>query len=180
MNKKVVMVIAFEGFRDEEYLVPKQILEQNNVQVITVSTKIGNARGKFGQIAFVDKTLEEINPKDYDAIIFVGGPGTPTIRSHPLSEKLAIKFYDLNKIVAAICWAPTILAQAGLLRGRKATCWIGYDPEFKMSTNIYLESKGAEFVDQPVVVDEKIVTANGPQSAHEFGNAILKLINAKN
>ncbi|MCX8166317.1 MAG: DJ-1/PfpI family protein [Candidatus Micrarchaeota archaeon] len=175
-TKRVVMVIAFEGFRDEEYLVPKQIFEQNNVQVITASTKLGNARGKLGQIAFVDKTLEEINHKDYDAIIFVGGPGTPTIRKLQIAEKLALQFYDANKIVAAICWAPTILAQAGLLRGRKATCWVGYDPEFKMSTNLYLESKGATFVDQGVVVDDKIVTANGPQSAHDFGNAILKLL----
>ena len=76
MPKKAAMFIAFQGFRDEEYLEPKKILEEAGIKVVTVSTSRGLARGKLGATAEVDLTADEIDPADYDALMLVGGPGT--------------------------------------------------------------------------------------------------------
>jgi putative intracellular protease/amidase len=74
--KKVAMFIAFNGFRDEEYIEPKNILESAGIRVAAVSTARGKARGKLSATADVDKIIEEINVPDYDALTLVGGPGS--------------------------------------------------------------------------------------------------------
>ncbi len=172
------MVIAFQNFRDEEYLVPKSILEQANIRVDTISTQLGVARGKLGHFCGVDLTLDDLQVKDYSAIVFVGGPGVPSIRSHPKSVEHAVTFFQQRKLVGAICWAPTILAKAGILSGKRATCWVGFDEEYRMTTDKVLASHGAIFVNQPVVQDGNIITANGPSAAREFGNMLVDFINA--
>lgn len=76
MAKSAVIIIAFEGFRDEEYVEPKKILEKAGIEVTTASSKVGIAKGKLGISVKVDISLKEVNILDYDAIIFVGGPGS--------------------------------------------------------------------------------------------------------
>ena len=173
---KVVMVIAPENFRDEELLIPKQYLEENGVEVDVASTKKGSAVGMLGAKIEVKKTLSDINVDEYDGIIFVGGSGTPIVRNDERAITLAQSFYQQGKVVAAICWAPTILAKAGILKGKQATVWRGPDMEYGKSTDVVLEDFGAKYTGEGVTVDGNIVTANGPANARLFAEQIKRLL----
>jgi len=171
-GKKAVMLIAFRDFRDEEYFVPKEILEKAGIEVKTASNKIGTAIGADGGDTKVDLLVSQIDPADFDAIIFVGGPGCLDALDNEDSYRVAREVVSQNKILAAICISPVILARAGVLRGKRATVW----NDFVKTQAKILEKEGAIFEDKPVVVDGKIVTANGPKAAKEFGNTILELL----
>lgn len=168
MRKKALMVIAFKNFRDEEYLEPKKILENAGIKVTTASTQTGTATGKPGTKVPVDITIDQINPADFDAIIFIGGAGCYDYYSNQTALKIAWEAVKQNKILAAICSAGGILAHAGVLNGKKATVFPG---EAEL-----LKSKGAIYTGAPVEIDEKIITADGPQSARAFGEKIVGLI----
>ena len=74
-GKKIAMIIAFREFRDEEYFIPKQILQGAGAQIKTVSTSLGQAIGKLGGDTKVDLKLTELKVEDYDTVLFIGGPG---------------------------------------------------------------------------------------------------------
>lgn len=167
-NKRIVIVIAFEGFRDEEYDVPKKILGKAGFEVVTASSKVGIAKGKLGMSAKVDISLKEINVPDYAAIIFVGGPGSYGYFDDPVAQGIAKGAVKEGKILAAICAAPSILANAGLLKGVKATCFSGESGNLK--------DKGACYSPSGLEVDGKIITADGPAHAKQFGEAIVKAV----
>jgi protease I len=171
-GKKAVMIIAFREFRDVEYFVPKEILEKAGIEVKTASNKMGTAIGADGGDTNVDLLVSQINVSDFDAIIFVGGPGCLDALDNEDSYKVAKEAVSQNKVLAAICISPVILAKAGVLKGKRATVW----NDFAKTQAKILEKEGAIFEDKPVVVDGKIVTANGPKAAKEFGNTILELL----
>ena len=171
-GKKVAMIIAFRDFRDAEYFVPKEILEKAGVEVKTASNKLGVAIGADGGEAKVDLLVSEINVADFDAIIFVGGPGALKNLDNEESYKLIKETVSQNKVLASICISPVILAKSGVLEGKKATVWT--DP-FSSQAKI-LKEKGAIYEKKNVVVDGKIITANGPQAAEEFAKAIVEAL----
>lgn len=167
-EKRILMVIAFENFRDEELKVPKEILEKNGIVVDVASVKKGIARGMLGTKIDVNITLQEIKENDYDGIIFVGGIGSQSLFTNTSAIKLAQNFYKNKKIVGAICLAPGILANAGILNGKKATCFY--------SASDILKKNGAIYTGNPVEIDGNIITGNGPEAAEKFGKEILSLI----
>jgi len=162
------MIIAFQGFRDEEYAEPKEILEKAGIAVTTASTQIGIAKGKLGMAAKIDILLKDVNVSDYDAIIFVGGPGSYAFFEDPVAQEIAKKAVAEQKILAAICASVSILANAELLRGIKATCFAGESGNLK--------SKGANYSPSGLEVEGKIITADGPANASKFGQAIVKAL----
>lgn len=166
--KKAVMIIAQNQFRDEELFEPKKILEDGGVKVIIASSSTKPAAGKLGAIVNPDISLKQINVNEADAVIFVGGAGSSQYWDDPLAHKIAKDIVSQNKVIAAICIAPVTLAKAGLLSGKKATVW--------PSEAGQLESAGAVHTGKAVEQDGKIVTANGPLAAKEFGKTILKLL----
>ena len=170
--KKVVMIIAFRDFRDAEYFVPKEVLEKEGIEVKTASNKLGTAIGADGGDAQVDLLVSQINPAEFDAIIFVGGPGALDALDNENSYKVARETVSQNKVLGAICISPLILARAGVLRGKKTTVWT----DFTKSQAKILEKEGAIFEEKEVVIDGKIVTANGPKAAKNFGKAISELL----
>jgi protease I len=171
-GKKAVMIIAFRDFRDAEYFVPKEILEKGGVEVKSASNKMGLAIGADGGEANVDLLVSQINVSDFDAIIFVGGPGALNALDNENSYKVAKEAVSQDKILAAICISPVILAKAGVLKGKRATVW----NDFTKSQAKILEKEGAVFEEKSVVVDGKIITGNGPGAAREFGEKILELL----
>ncbi len=171
-EKKAVMIIAFRDFRDAEYFVPKEILEKAGVEVKTASNKLGTAIGADGGETNVDLLVSQINVADFDAIIFVGGPGCLSALDNEDSYKVAKEAVLQNKVLASICISPVILAKSGVLKGKRATVW----NDWTKSQAKTLEKEGAIFEEKPVVVDGKIVTANGPQAAEEFAKSILDLL----
>ncbi len=172
MNKKILMVIAFKDFRDEEYFVPKEILEKNGFIVETISSQAGLAIGAEGGEVEISKTAKEIEAKDYEGVIFIGGPGMAKELDNSDFQKLAQDFYQENKLVSAICIAPALLAKAKILEGKQATVW---SSALDKSAIKILEENGAIYKDNSVVIDGNIITANGPSAAEEFGQAIVRL-----
>lgn len=169
-DKKIVMIVAFRNFRDIEYFLSKEILEKAGGEVKTASNKKGIAVGADGGEVNIDLLVSEINPIDFDAIVFIGGPGCLENLDNEDSYKLARETISQNKVLAAICISPIILARAGVLKRKKATIW--HSSTNKQPIEI-LEKNGAIFEEKSVVVDGKIITGNGPESVKEFGKAII-------
>lgn len=172
-GKKIAIIIAFREFRDEEYLIPKQILQSHGAKVITASSKTGKALGSLGGEAKVSVLIEDLEAGNYDAVLFVGGSGAQEYIDDDVCHRIARDVIKKDKILAAICIAPTILAEAGVLRGKKATVWSS--PMDKIGVRI-LTKAGAIYQPDSIVVDGNIVTANGPLTAKEFTQTIIKLL----
>lgn len=166
-GKRVLMVIAPENFRDEELLHTKEELERVGVETTIASTKTGVTKGLLGATVTPDLKLDQVSVDDYDAIVFVGGPGSSVYFNNKQALSIATQMFSEGKKTCAICIAPVILANAGLLKGKRATVWDG-DYVGK------IESKGATYTGKPVEVDGNIITANGPEAAREFGRTIAK------
>ena len=164
----VLMVIAQNGFRDEEYFKPKELLEFAGYTVKTASVQAGKAMGKLGGTAKVDIALSNVKAEDYEAVVFVGGPGAADYIEDETALNIAREADKKGRIVAAICIAHAILARAGILKGKKATV-------FHSDSGILVEEK-VIYIDMPVVVDGRIITASGPDAAHEFGKALVKAL----
>ncbi len=168
---KVLLIVAQDGYQDHEYGAPKDILEKAGIEVITASKKAGICKGRFGYLTKATLSLAEVKVKDYQAIVFIGGPGAVKYQQDGEAQSLAQEAVNQNKILAAICIAPTILAYAGVLKWKKATVWNEDGQQGKV-----LEKNEAIFTNEAVTVDGKLITANGPAAAEEFGKKILKAI----
>lgn len=166
--KKVALIIAEQEFRDEEYQVPFDILTAAGFQVLTVSTKTTTAVGKLGLEIVPDTLITNLKPEDLDALVFIGGGGSEQYFADPLSHQLAQSMVKQDKILAAICIAPVILANAGVLKGKKATVY----PDGAQ----VLIDQGAQYTKADIELDGKILTGNGPDAAEAFGHALVKLL----
>jgi protease I len=166
--KKVVMIIAQNGFRDEELILPKEILEKAGIEVKIASKTLMQAEGMLGAKVKPDIMTSDIHASNFDAIIFVGGVGASEYWNDVASHTLIKQALGLNRIVAAICIAPVTLANAGVLKGRRATVW--------ESEAGQLKAKGVNYTGKPVEKDGNIITASGPLAASEFGEEILKAL----
>lgn len=165
--KQVVLVIA-ERYRDEEYHIPLKILEDGGIKVITAANVCGEINGKISAKAISQRLLKEINHTEFDALIFIGGPGAKTYFDDQIAHNLLREFQRADKIYGAICIAPVTLAKAGVLQGVRATVFPDGIPE--------LQKAGATYEELPVVVDGKVITGNGPTAAQEFGECLLQLL----
>ena len=166
--KKVAMIIAQDNFRDEELFGPKEILEQNGIEVLIASTSLNPVKGVLGKKAQPDILVKDIDIKDFAALIFVGGSGAAQYWDDPLAHKLIKDALALERVVAAICIAPVTLAKAGILKGRRATVFA--------SEAAQLKANGANYTGSGVEKDGKIITASGPAAAKDFGEEILKAL----
>jgi len=175
-GKKVAMIIAFRDFRDAEYFVPKEILEKAGAKITTASTKLGTAIGADGGDTEVDLLIENLNVADFDAIVFIGGPGALDYLDNENSYKVVRETITQNKILGSICISPVILAKAGVLSGKRATVWSS--PMDRGPVKI-LKENGAIYEDKDVVQDGKIITANGPGAAEEFGQKLVEALTGK-
>ncbi|HXW85763.1 MAG TPA: DJ-1/PfpI family protein [Candidatus Bathyarchaeia archaeon] len=170
-SKPVVLIVAFEGFQPQEYGTTKKVLEEGGYSVVTASTKKGAAVAKDGSTVPVDIPIKEVRAPAYDAIVFIGGPGTMPQLNNELSYTLIKSAVEHNKIVAAICIATRILAYAGVLTDKQATGWDG-DNELAA---LY-KDKQVKILREDVVVDGTIITATGPTAAQDFGKALVKAL----
>ena len=172
-DKKILIIIAFDEFQDIEYREVRKVLENDNAEITVASSKAGQARGKLGNIVNIKETIYTISPKDYDTVIFIGGPGAEEYFENHRAYQICHETLNHKKILAAICIAPVILAKAGVLKGKKATVWSG--PMDKSAIKI-LEENGAIYTPESVVVDGKIVTAEGPAVAGKFAESLIKIL----
>ncbi len=172
-NKKIAIIIAFREFRDEEYFIPRQILAAAGAQITTVSVSLGIAIGKLGGEVKIDLTLDELKVGYYNAVLFIGGPGAVKYIDDSQARQIARETADSSIVLGAICIAPAILAKAGVLSYKEATVWSSI---MDKSAVKILKEEGAKYQSKPVVVDGKIITADGPQSARKFAEAIIEVL----
>lgn len=167
-KKSILMIVANNGFKDPEAAEPKRILEDNGIKVAISALETGSAVGAEGTVYSVDVPVADVKIEDYDGVAFIGGPDMVGKVNHPDHVDLARKFFDAGKITTAICVAPAIFANAGLIDGKNVTSWGGVK-------NVMSEA-GGKFSNEDVVVDNTLITATGPHVAREYGEAILKAL----
>ena len=170
------MVIAFRGFQDREYFVSRGVFLEAGFEVAAASSRKGTALGSAGGEERVGLALGELAPADFDAVVFIGGPGAAKFIGDAEAGRIAKEAVRAGKILGAICIAPAILAEAGVLKGKRAVVW---SSELDKSAVKMLEAGGASPAAGHVAVDGKIVTANGPPAAEEFAAEIVRLLTEK-
>jgi len=165
---KALMILAYKNFRDEEYTETRKILEKNAISIATASWATGTATGKFGTETKIDFSLKNIDINNYNCIIYIGGSGCKKYWNDLTAHQIAQGTLARNKVLCAICSAPIILARAGLLKGKNATCYSGDIPE--------MEKEGAKYTGRPVEQDGLIITADGPASVKRFSKRIVQTL----
>lgn len=162
--KKVCVLLA-EGFEEVEALTAVDLLRRAQIYVDTVSIEEGyGVSGAHGILIQTEDLFSEVDFSMFDMVVLPGGmPGTRNLEMHSGVRRVLSDYYNNNKLIAAICAAPTILGNMGLLKGRKATCYPGMEKELK----------GAVVSKENVCVDGNIITSRGVGTAIDFA---LKLI----
>ena len=172
-GKKIVMIIAFRDFKDEEYFIPRGIFEKSGAEIKVASNELGTAQGVDGGEVDVDMKTSAVNVSDFDAVVFIGGAGAPANLDNQDSYKIAQDAVAQNKLLSAICISPAILARAGVLNGKKATVWTS---ALNKDAQKILEENGAIYQKDAVVQDGNIITGNGPEAAEQFAEKILDVL----
>lgn len=161
-----VYVFFADGFEEIEAFTVVDTLRRAGVDVKMVSvTPDEIVRGAHDISLLCDVNFENCDFFDAELLILPGGmPGAATLNEHEGLRKQILHFAEANKLIAAICAAPMVLGKLGLLKGKKATCYPGFEQ--------YLE--GAECINEPVVCDGNIITGMGPGSAMSFALKIVE------
>jgi protease I len=168
-NNSILYFLPARYFNEEEFFITKNLLEKNNFKSFTASDARDMCEGTAGKKFKPDLRLENINANNFAGIVLIGGYGAKDYMNNSRLHKILNDFNKSNKIIAAICIAPIILAAGGLLNGKSATCF----PEVKQD----LIKPDINYKDLPVVVAKNIITANGPKASFEFAESILVLLN---
>ncbi|MCX9009553.1 MAG: type 1 glutamine amidotransferase [Candidatus Methanoperedens sp.] len=160
------LMISTDNFEDLELFYPLHRLKEEGVTVELASKKGGPITGKHGYSIGVDLTLDEVNPGEYDILVLPGGRAPEKVRLEERALEIARFFFRENKPVGAICHGVQILVSAGVMEGRRATCYIGIRDDLKLA--------GARYEDKEVVVDGNLVTSRNPDDLYAFGRELVK------
>ena len=171
-GKRVAMLVS-EGFEEVEMTEPRRALEEAGAQVELVSPEEGQVRAwaktDWGTRYDVDTPLSGASVDRYDALVLPGGVMNPdNLRQNEEAVRFTRSFFEEGKPVAAICHAPWLLAEAGVIRDREITSY----PSLRTD----LENAGARWVDQEVVVDNGLVTSRNPDDIPAFNRKMVEEI----
>ncbi|MFC0526719.1 type 1 glutamine amidotransferase domain-containing protein [Phytohabitans kaempferiae] len=173
LQGKRIAFLATDGVEEVEYTQPREAIEQAGGQPELISIKPGQIQAfqhldKSGTYP-VDRTVSDANPDDYDALVLPGGVANPdALRTHPDAVRFVKSFFDSHKPVAAICHAPWMLVEAGVVDGRTVTSW----PSLRTD----LSNAGANWVDARVHVDNGLVTSRKPDDLPAFCDKMVEEI----
>ena len=171
LTGKRIAILATNGFEQSELEVPRDRLKENGATVDIISPEAGEIRGwekkDWGRPVKVDKTLDQVRADEYDAIVLPGGQMNPnSLRINDKALKFIRAFYDQKKVVAAVCHAPWLLIETGIIKGRKATSYKS------MKTDVI--NAGAKWEDSSVVTDQGIITSRNPGDLEDFSAKIVE------
>ncbi|MCH2486582.1 MAG: type 1 glutamine amidotransferase [Erythrobacter sp.] len=171
---KRVLILATNGFEQTELTKPKANLEKAGIETTVVSLESGEIKGwdedDWGDSVKVDKTLDEVSScEGYDALLLPGGQINPDLlRVNDRAVAIVREFNDAGKPIAAICHAPWMLIEAGVVDGKTATCYT--------SIRTDLKNAGANVVDQEVAIDGNLITSRNPNDIPAFSKALIEAV----
>ena len=166
----MIAVLLADGFEEIEALTPVDMLRRAGLDVKTVAVGSKIAIGSHGIPVVCDMEAGEVNESELTTVIFPGGmPGSLNLDASPYSDKFINAVIKNGGRLAAICAAPLVLGRRGLLNGKEAICYPGFEEELK----------GAKISESSVVTDGNITTAKGMGVALEFSAELVKLICGK-
>ncbi len=171
LQGKTVAIIAADMVEQVELVEPRRALEGAGAETHLISLKPGEIQGfnhfdKADRLK-VDKTIEEVDAADYDALLIPGGVGNPDqLRGNENVVVFVQEFFEAGKPVAAICHGPWVLVEAGVTNGRKLTSWPTLQTDIR--------NAGGNWVDQEVVVDQGLVTSRKPDDIPAFNNKMIE------
>jgi protease I len=171
ISGKKILILATHGFEQSELEVPRDRLKAAGATVHIVSPEKGEIRGwdtkDWGRTVPVDRSLDEVKADDYDAIVLPGGQINPDLlRLNAKALALIKAFYQQKKVVAAVCHAPWLLIETGIIKGRKATSY--------KSIKTDCINAGATWEDSEVVTDEGVITSRNPGDLEAFCKKIIE------
>lgn len=165
--KKRVLCLLVDGFEEIETVTPVDLLRRAGVEVVIASLGAEVLTGRSGIHLLADVALDAINSGDFDLLLIPGGPGVAKFREDGRPAALAREFDAAGKTVAAICAAPLVLKDAGLLDGRKFTAHYSALDELPGSLS------------GSVVTDGNLITSRGAGTALDFGLALVRHLAGK-
>lgn len=169
VNKNSILIfLPKKDFNEEEYSIVKRILLKAGKNIFITSDDHFVCSGSKGMKVKSDTSFYNVKVKNFSALLLIGGRGSRDYWNNEKLHKIVNRFNESKKIIGAICSSPVILARAGVLQNKSATCF----SEDKME----LINAEINYQDRAVVIDGNIVTADGPQSAAQFTEAVLRLI----
>jgi protease I len=171
LQGKKVAILVEKGFEQIELTDPQQALEEAGAQTMIVSpagdTVRGWAKTDWGDEFEVDVALDRARPEEFDALLLPGGVMNPDkLRRNKKAQQFIQHFFQSGKPVAAICHAPWVLIDAGVVKGRKLTSY--------ETLQMDLKNAGAHWVDQEVVVDNGLVTSRKPDDLPAFNDKMIE------
>lgn len=159
------LIISADGYEDSELTEPYYRLRQEGIATDIASFKRGSITGKHGHKVYANISLQEVDPAAYDLLILPGGKAPARLRRQQLVLEVARYFFKENKPVAAICHGPQILISAGVMEGRKATCYKSVADE--------MHKAGVNYINEEVVVDGNLITSRQPSDLPAFIREIM-------
>jgi protease I len=164
-GKRIALLVA-PNFRDEEVFEPIDYFNRHGATVVVLGLTRGPVRGKLGGSISPDRMLTAARPDEFDATILPGGQAPEVLRLDAAVLEF-VRAVDRRKAtLAAICHGPQVLISAGLLRGRRVTCYRGIRDDVKLA--------GARYEDAPVVIDGHLITSREPGDLPQFHEAIAE------
>jgi protease I len=168
-----VAVLMTDGVEQVEYTEPRRFLEELGVEVVLVSPKAagdevqGMNHDQPGDTFRVEMNVLDARPNDFDALLLPGGEANPLkLRQSPESIAFIKEFGDADKPIAAICHGPWTLIDAGIAESKHMTSWPSIQDD--------LRNAGAEWTDDEVVIDGKLITSRKPDDIPAFNDALMK------
>jgi protease I len=176
LKGKKVAILAADMFERVELEEPRKALEDSGAEVEIVSIHDGEIQGfdHFDPASSlkVDRTVEEVSPDDYDALLIPGGVGNPDqLRGDENAVAFVRGLHDAGKPMAVICHGPWMLVEARIVRGRRVTSWPTLETDIR--------NAGGDWVDQEVVVDGNIVTSRKPDDIPAFNREMTRLFSGE-
>jgi protease I len=171
LDGKRIAILATDGFEQSELLEPKRALEEAGAKVEVISPKQGHIRGwkmkDWGDTVPVDRPLSAARVEDFDGLVVPGGQINPDLlRADPKAVQFVRDFFASGKPVGAICHGPWLLIEAGVIEGCRATSYHSIKTDMK--------NAGANWVDEPVVVDKGLVTSRKPDDIPAFSKKLIE------
>lgn len=165
----MVYIMLVDGFEEIEALEPLDILRRAGVEARTVGVVSGSVVGAHGIRVEADIAMDAVKKEEMEVLVLPGGPGHQSLGADGAVQALIDYAYENGIYIAAICAAPSILGRKGLLQGKAATCFPGYEETLA----------GAAVQPDAVVFDAPFITGKGAGAAAAFGFKIVELLKGR-